>query len=199
MKKYLIFLSIILLFSSCSIYKTVMNVTRLKFKVSNVDQFKVNGISIADKQKLTDFNAGEILGLTTKVASGQLPVSFTLNIEAKNPNDGSGGYPKTDITLKSFPFKLFLNNKETISGNISGPMTIPGKGENSLIPLTIEMNLIQFFKDKGLNEIIDLALNLGGVKKTTSQIKLTAKPLLGTPIGDLDYPGEITILDKEFN
>ena len=78
------------------------------------------GISISDKDQLSDFNVGEILQLTTSVASGDLPVSFTLNVKASNPNDGSGGYGATDITLKSFPWKLIINDKETISGNIDG-------------------------------------------------------------------------------
>ena len=61
------------------------------------------------------------------------------------------------------------------------------------------MDLMKFFKDRGLESIINLALNLGGQKASTSSIKLVTKPVIGTPIGDLEYPEEITIVDQKFN
>ena len=57
----------IMIFTSCSVLQTVMNVSRLKFKVGNVDDFKVMGISIKDKQKLTDFNPLDLIKLTSVV------------------------------------------------------------------------------------------------------------------------------------
>ena len=176
-----------------------MNVSRLKFKVGNVDDFKVMGISIKDKQKLTDFNPLDLIKLTSVVTKGELPVTFTLFVEAKNQNDGTGGYPATDITLKSFPAKLYIDDKLTVTGNIGSPVIVPGVGENKLIPINIDMDLMKFFKDRGLESIINLALNLGGQKASTSSIKLVTKPVIGTPIGDLEYPEEITIVDQKFN
>lgn len=189
----------IMIFTSCSVLQTVMNVSRLKFKVGNVDDFKVMGISIKDKQKLTDFNPLDLIKLTSVVTKGELPVTFTLFVEAKNPNDGTGGYPATDITLKSFPAKLYIDDKLTVTGNIGSPVIVPGVGENKLIPINIDMDLMKFFKDRGLESIINLALNLGGQKASTSSIKLVTKPVIGTPIGDLEYPEEITIVDQKFN
>ena len=173
----------IMIFTSCSVLQTVMNVSRLKFKVGNVDDFKVMGISIKDKQKLTDFNPLDLIKLTSVVTKGELPVTFTLFVEAKNPNDGTGGYPATDITLKSFPAKLYIDDKLTVTGNIGSPVIVPGVGENKLIPINIDMDLMKFFKDRGLESII----------------KLVTKPVIGTPIGDLEYPEEITIVDQKFN
>ncbi|MAT56804.1 MAG: hypothetical protein K8F60_08510 [Melioribacteraceae bacterium] len=189
----------VMVFTSCSVLQTVMNVSRLKFKVNNVNEFKVLGISIKDKQKLSDFNPLDIIKLTASVAKGELPVTFTLFVEAENPNDGTGGYPATDITLKSFPAKLYIDDKLTVTGNIGEPVVVPGVGENKLIPINIDMDLMKFFKDKGLESIINLALNLGGQKANTSAIKLITKPVIGTPLGDLEYPDEITVVDQKFN
>ena len=33
----------------------------------------------------------------------------------------------------------------------------------------------------------------------TSAIKLITKPVIGTPLGDLEYPDEITVVDQKFN
>ncbi|MFH1195499.1 MAG: hypothetical protein V1720_07280 [bacterium] len=200
MKKYFVIIAISLLVAvGCSILKTISNISRLKFKLENVTDFKVSGISINNKTALKDFNTVDIVKLTAAVAKGEMPVTFILNVDAKNPNDGSGGYPATDISIKSFAWKLFVDQKETISGNISSPVSVPGKGESKVIPLEIKFDLFYFFKDKGFESLMNLALNLGGAKGSASQLKLIAEPVLGTPIGDLKYPEPITIVSQQFN
>lgn len=195
---YPLLLLIILSNLSCSVFKTLSNIGRLKFKISGVSDFTLNGISISNKSKLADFNAIDLLKLTSAFSQGNFPVSFTLNIDALNPNDGKGGYPSTDAAIKSFPFRLLLDNKETISGNISKPVTVPGTGEASIIPLQINLDLLSFFKDRGYESLINLALNLGGYGGSTSKVTLYAKPVVQTMIGDLSYPQEIKIVDFEY-
>jgi len=200
MKKYFTIIVLSLLVATgCSILKTISNISRLKFKLENVNDFKAAGITINNKSSLKDFNTVDVVKLTASVAKGELPITFVLNVEAKNPNDGSGGYPATDISIKAFPWKLYVDEKETIAGNISSPVTIPGKGQSKIIPLEIKFDLFYFFKDKGFESLMNLALNLGGAKGSASQLKLVAEPILGTPIGDIKYPDPITIVSKQFN
>ena len=157
------------------------------------------GISLADKKSLKDFNPVEILKLSTGLIKGNLPITFLINVEAVNPNDGSGGYPRTDLSISSFPWQLYINDKETVSGNIANPVYVPGKGESVLIPIQVEFDLAKSFKDKSLEDILVLMLQIGGVKGSTSNLRLVAKPVLGTPFGNLQYPDAITIVDKTFN
>ncbi len=200
MKKILLSIIIPLLLSnlSCSVFQTISNIGRLKFKLGNVNSFTLSGISVSNKSKLSDFNAVDLLKLSSSFAQGNFPVSFTLNVEALNPNDGTGGYPSTDATLKSFAWRLLLDNRETISGNIVQPVTVPGVGQVAIIPLQINLDLLSFFKDKGYESLINLALNLGGNKGSASQITLYAKPVISTMLGDLSYPQELKIVDFEF-
>ena len=183
---------------SCSVFQTISNIGRLKFKLSNVENFSLSGITVSNKSKLSDFNAIDLLKLSSSFAQGNFPVSFILNVEALNPNDGTGGYPSSNATLKSFAWRLLLDNKATISGNIAQPVSIPGTGQAALIPLQINMDLLSFFKDRGYESLINLALNLGGNKGTASQITLYAKPVVSTMLGDLSYPQELKIVDFEF-
>jgi hypothetical protein len=194
----LISLMILLTTSSCSVYETMVNLSRLQFKLGDVNNFTVNGIDISNKKSLNDFNPLEILNLTQAIASGKLPASFTLNVEAKNPNDGSGGYPKTNATLKKFPWRLEVDNVETISGNIGSPVTVPGTGEIQNIPLTMNIDLIEFFGNKGYENIMNLALTLGGQQGSSSKLALFATPTVTSPIGDIKYPGEIKIIEQTF-
>ena len=199
--KKIIFLFIVLLLLSnvsCSVFQTMNNIGRLKFKLGNVSNFTLSGITITNKSKLADFNALDLLKLSSSFAQENFPVSFTLNVEAVNPNDGTGGYPSTNATLKSFEWRLLLDNKETVTGNIAQPVTVPGTGQAAIIPLQVNMNLISFFKEKGYESLINLALNLGGKGGSASQITLYAKPVISTMLGDLSYPQELKIIDYEF-
>ena len=199
MKKLLLFSVILLLTtSSCSVYETMVNLSRLKFKLGTVNNFTISGINISSKKSLQDFSSLEIVNLTSVIASGKLPASFTLNVEAKNPNDGSGGYPKTDATLKAFPWRLEIDNVETISGNIGTPVSVPGTGEITNIPLTMNIDLIEFFGNKGFDNLLNLALSLGGQQGSSSRLSLYATPTVSSPIGDIKYPGELKIVDQSF-
>jgi hypothetical protein len=199
-KLVLIILSVAITFTiyQCSIYQTITNLSRLQFKLGEVNSFRVNDMDISNKSSLNDFNATDLIKLTSSFAQGKLPVSFVLNVDAKNPNDGTGGYARTDATLKSFKWRLFIDDKETISGDIDSPVTVPGTGEVTKIPLRVNIDLLQFFKDQGFDRVINLALALGGKNGSTSKITLFATPTVSTPIGNITYPGELKIIDTQF-
>ncbi len=200
MRKILLIILIAALFTGgCSVYKTVSNISRLKYKIHSAKDYKLLGIELKEKKSVKDFNSLEILKLSAGLIKGSLPLTFQLNIEAVNPNDGSGGFEKTDLTLESFPWKLLLNEKETVNGNIEKPIAIPGKGESVIIPIAIQINAAKLIKDKNLDDVIALILQIGGVKGSTSNLKLLAQPVIGTPFGKIEYPGEITVVDKTFN
>lgn len=201
MKSKIAFILIILssfILYQCSIYQTMTNLSRLQFKVGEINGFKVNNIDITNKSSLTDFSPTDVLALTSSFSQGKLPVSFVLNVDAKNPNDGTGGYARTDATLKSFKWRLFIDDTETISGDIDSPVTVPGTGEVTKIPLRINVDLFQFFKNQGFDKVINLALTLGGKNSTTSKITLYATPTVSTIFGDIKYPGELKIIDTQF-
>jgi hypothetical protein len=201
MKKIFYSLALLLLFStmSCSVYETMVNLSRLQFKLGDVTNFNVSGIDITNKSQLKDFTALEALKLSSVFASGKLPVSFTLNIEAKNPNDGTGGYAKTDATVNSMPWRLLIDDKETITGNISSPVTVPGTGELALIPIQIDIDLIQVIKNQGYESLLNLILALGGRESSAARLTVFTDPTVSTALGNINYPGELKIVDYKFS
>ncbi len=78
------------------------NLQHLKFRVADVSGFALSGISIANKQQLSDFSLMDGINLMAAYRGKKLPASFTLNIEALNPNDGTGESTPTTSTLTSF-------------------------------------------------------------------------------------------------
>ena len=196
---FAILLSLMLSGIQCSVYETLTNLSRLKFKVGAVNGFQISGIPFSGKSKLSDFNPLDLLKISSAFAQGSLPASFILNVEAKNPNDGTGGYKKTDATLQNFKWRLFLDEKETVSGDIEQPVTVPGTGDVTTIPLRINIDLMKFFKDKGYESIINLALALGGAEGSSTKIALYATPTVSSMLGNITYPGELKLVDYEFS
>ncbi len=199
--KKLILSSVILLSLtnvSCSVFNTIANISRLKFKLGAVSQVEINGIPIEGKKSINDFTPMELLKMTGTFTKGHLPVSFILNVEANNPNDGTGGYPRTDIGLKSFPWKLFIDGKETISGNLNNPVDVPGKGEVTIIPLKVDIDLFKFFGDQSYKSLINLVFAIAGSQGYSSKLALYAEPTISTVIGDITYPSELKIVSHEF-
>jgi hypothetical protein len=195
----LVIISFVILGIQCSVYESFTNLSRLQFKVGDVNGFQINGVSISNKSKLGDFNPLDLLNLSSSFAQSTLPASFVLNVDAKNPNDGTGGYKKSDATLQNFKWRLFLDDKETVSGDIDQPITIPGTGDVTTIPLRINLDLIKFFKDKGYESIINLALALGGTQGSSSKVTLYATPTVSSPFGNITYPGELKLVDTQFS
>jgi hypothetical protein len=193
-------IGIILIFlAGCAVLKTMENLARLKYRIHSAIDYQVLGIPVKEKKSMKDFKPFEIVKLSAGLLKGNMPLTFTLNIEAQNPNDGTSGSAQTDISIASFPWRLFLNEKEVVKGNIKEPIFVPGKGNSVMIPLEIEFDVAKLFKEKSLDDMLMLILQIGGVEGSTSNLKLKAQPSLGTPIGNIQYPDEITIVEKSFN
>ena len=185
------------LFSSCSVFNALKSISQLKYKLGTVGNFQLSGITITSKSKLSDFSPTDLLTLTGAVANGKLPVTFILNVEAYNPNT-QDGLNRSTVSLSNFPWRLLIDDKETISGNINAPVTVPGGNQTTIIPLQMQLDLFQFFGDRGYERLINLALKLGGQGGSATDIKLIAKPSISTEYGNMTYPGELTIISKEF-
>ncbi|MBK9248125.1 MAG: hypothetical protein IPM69_08450 [Ignavibacteria bacterium] len=182
-----------------SIMNALNNVQRLQFKLENVANFRVAGISTSNKSTLSDFSIIDGLSLSRAVATGKLPVEFTINVAAVNPNDGKGGSPSRTATLSSLDFRLLIDDVQTIKGDITSPLDIPGTGQSTIIPVTVSLDLYEYFGNKGYDGLVNLALALGGAKGSASHIKLDARPTVSTVLGPVSYPGRITIVDKQYS
>jgi hypothetical protein len=184
---------------SCTVAKDIQqamtNLSRCKFKLDSVSGFTLAGVQLAGKSNI-NFSDGATL--LAAFAQNELPASFTLGVAAINPNDGTGGTAKASATLIRFPWTLIIDNTLTIQGDIPSQVVIPGTGQQSMIPLNIQLDLAKFFKDKGYEHMINLALALGGASHSPSRITLRARPTLNTDFGPMTYPGELDIVDKEF-
>ena len=204
MKKLKLFILLLIVFAlcniSCSVYQTIVNISRLKFKLANVSDYTVCGVNIANKKSINDLSPMEAIKLTASFVNKSMPSSFILNISAVNPNDGKGGYPSTNATIVAFPWRLVIDGKETITGDLAQPVAVPGTGQETVIPIRITIDLYKLFSNKEYEGIINLAMNLSGNSNgNASKIVIYAKPKVATPLGNISYPQEVKIVSLEYS
>ncbi len=184
------------IFVQCSLIQTFINLTRVKFKLQGVENIYVANVSVMNKTRLSDFSAIDILQLSASVLKGTLPVTFVLNVNAVNPNQATAKSSAPSATITSFPWRLVVDSKEVLRGNISQPITIPGNGQQANIPIAIGFDLMKTFKDKSYEGLVDLVLRATGRSTGSTSLELYASPTVRTEIGNIGYPGEIKIISK---
>lgn len=202
MKKFLvpiIAVLILMTITSCAGLKdTITNVQRLQFKLGGVSGFTVAGVGLQNYSSPSNINPLDLLKLTSSFTKGQLPVNFTLDLLAKNPDDGTGGAKESSQIIKKIEWRLLVDNQETINGIIGNSIMIPGVGQTATIPVQISLDLMQYFRNGQLDNLINLAMALGGKNSSASRLTLKIKPTVETFLGEITYPGEIQVIDKEF-
>lgn len=182
-------------FNSCQTLNALAGLSKLQFKLDNIGQVSLAGVNLQNKRSASDFSVMDGLNLVNAFRTGRFPLTFTLNVAAKNPNERSANLSSVELT--EFPWRLMVDGKETIYGEIGSPVSVPSGGETRVLPLSVSIDLKQFFGDRGYDDILNLALTLAG-QGGTSKLQLMARPSLRTPIGAFRYPSELTIVDHEF-
>ncbi|MCB0713382.1 MAG: LEA type 2 family protein [Ignavibacteriae bacterium] len=195
-------LTALLFLSGCQTLKDAAgalgSLKQLQFKLGDVDNFKAAGIDISKLSSPSSFSLTDAAKALSAYQSKKLPVSFTLNVLAKNPNTGTSTTKGTDLLLKKLEWTLYIDGKETINGIAGNGLRIPGTGETTTIPLSMSLDLLEFFGNKGYEDLMNLAFAIGGVSGSSSRLTLKGFVTVNTPLGDVKYPDELTIVNASF-
>lgn len=199
--KFLLPVMVILFISvqyNCTgVENAIQNAQRLQFRLGKVDNLNLAGVRLKNITSLRDINVFDGASLLAAFASGKMPATFTVNLIAKNPNTAGGSSESTAI-LKSMDWRLLIDNKDILGGAINTPVTIPGVGQETVVPIPVTVDLLKFFGDGGYESLLNLALAIGGKTGNSSRLTLKIKPTVDTFLGAITYPGEINVIDKEF-
>ena len=192
-------LSAVLLFAvmlgGCSVYKSLVNLSNVKFRIKDVNEFEVLGIKISQKSGLNDLNFSDIAKLTQAKFSDSLPVSLTIDIEARN--DSKGSYATSDLQIVRFPFTLKIDDKKIFEGKVNRKIKIPGKNTIVTFPVNVSFDVLKVFNELSADEIISLIFDLGGKNKNLDRIKIEAEPEIQLPEG-FSFTKKVTITDQVF-
>ncbi len=195
MKKLVFIASFILsltIISGCDILdqaRQVAMLSKCEFKLSSVDQLQLAGVNIQHINKLTDLNIMDAAKITTAAMGSSLPLNFTLNVEAKNPNSATAGMTKLD-------WILLIDDIEMVSGVNNQRVQIPANGGTAILPLTIGIDLKQALKGRSADAIANFGLNLAGAGNKPTRITLKAKPTIMVGSQSIAYPGYLTVQNE---
>lgn len=188
----------VILFGCSGIKDTVENAERLKFKLGSVDKISIGGVNFSNITSVDQLNISQSANLLANLASGKLPASMTVNLIAKNPDTYPGGTKESSSLIKGLDYRLLIDSKEMLAGEIDKTIEIPGVGKQVTIPIPVKLDLFQLLGDGGLDRIINLVNAMNGTGGASSRVSLKIKPTIDTFLGGISYPGEIEVISKEF-
>lgn len=192
MKRFLVLAFMTLILSSCDVAKQVQQMAmfaKCDFRLKTVENTNLAGVNIQRIQKLSDLNFIDAARISAGMTAKELPLTFTLNVEARNPN-------ATPASMQRIDWILLIDNIEMATGTNTQQIMIPANQGTVNIPLQISSDLKKSLSGKSGTAILNFGFNLAGSGNTPSRITLKAKPtiLFGTiPIA---YPGYITVTQE---
>jgi len=195
---YLVMVSVLIFYiSGCAdikrIANSLTNISKLEFSLDGVTGMSVEGVRLDRIKSLKDLSVLDGLKLANAYKNKTLNTSFIINVLAENPNGLESGQKNISATIEDLQWDLYIDDIKTISGGLASPVKVPGGGGSEIIPLRIDLNLVDYFQNRGYDALINLVLNIGGLKSDPSVIRLSAKPTVGTSFGPIAYPGTIDI------
>src|SRR5437763_15336643 len=75
--------------NSCATLNALAGLSRIQFKLNDVNSVRLAGIDIANKHSVSDFSVMDGINLAAAFANGQFPLTFTLAVAANDPNAAS--------------------------------------------------------------------------------------------------------------
>ncbi len=179
------------LFSSCEVLKELKTFAKCDFKMGKLVNPNLAGVSIKDKKKVTDLSFRDAAKLTYALTKGSLPLNFTLNIDAKNPNPSKA-------SLNSMEWIAFIDGIEMVRGNMNQRIEIAANNGVATIPLNVNIDLKKALNKKTKDALLNFGFNLADASDQPTRVSLKIKPTIVVANIPLTYPGYFTVT-KEFS
>lgn len=186
MKTKALFVCIVIFFSSCDALKELSAFSKCQFRMDTLTQPELAGVRLDNKNSINDLTILDATKVTTAFLSGNMPLSFNLNVEAKNPNP-------TQAAINKLEWIAILDGVEMVSGVLNDRIVIAPNNGKTMIPVKISVDLKEVLSGKSKDALINLAMNLSDPNGKPSRVKLKVKPTLLLGSVPIDYPGYITL------
>lgn len=188
MKKAVLAIGLLTLTTGCAFLDQFLQMNafaRCQFRLVSVENPALAGIRIDGKRSIKDFGVVDALKFASATSGNSLPLTFTLNIEARNPNTQTAA-------MNSMAWILLIDGNEMTRGEVSQRVEIAPNGSAPL-PLQIALDLRQVLSGQSLEAMINLAFNVAGEGTHPTRITLKAKPSIMVAGQSVDFPDYITV------
>ncbi len=190
MKQKVLFIILVLFIASCAQIKEFTNLLNCDFRLSSADNITLGGMNVQKFKSFTDLTIMDGAKLLANVASGTLPLNFTLNVEARNPNTQKAALNKLD-------WIAFIDDTQIATGTTTQRVEIAPNNGTGTFPIQINTDLAKLLSGQAAKNIVNFGLNLVDAGNRPTRISLKAKPTIMVGNYALQYPGYITI-KKDF-
>ena len=188
LKKTLIILFVTMGLASCDVLNQVAqmaNLVNCTFDFNSVNQIQMLCVNLSKGMSKTDLNATQLLSLADAIMRKQLPVTFNVNVDVKNPNSIAAAMTKMDYILT-------LNGKQVVSTTMNNGINVPAKS-SSVVSIPITTDLFQLFSGESADAIVNLAFKLAGASSNPVNVGLKVKPYINIGNQQLAYPDFISM------
>jgi len=186
-KLFLLSLFICIIFYSCQQINQMSNFLKCEFRIGSVQNTHLAGINVQEIRSISDLNLIDAGRLTAAYAQGSLPLTMTLNIDAKNPNNNQAA-------MNRMEWILMIEGKELVTGVLNDKVSLSPNGGTSTIPLSIQADLKKIMSNNSTQENINLGLGLiDNGNKPSKKLSLKIKPSIMIGNLNIPYPGYITV------
>ncbi len=154
-----------------------------QFRLASVTDTTLAGVRL---QGASNLSAAQMLKATATYASGTLPLGFTVQVQAKNPNPSPAG-------MNRLEWILLIDDEPMTEGVMERTVTIPANDGVGTFDLAMALDLKKTLSGKSLDSMVALARAIAGEGDKPSRVTLKVKPaiLVGTYV--LRYPGYVTV------
>ena len=184
---FIMTIAIAVVIVSCTELKQLATLAKCDFKLKSVDNIQLAGVNIQQMQNLSQVNALDVVKLTSAYMSKNLPLSFNLNVDTRNPNP-------TKAALTALDWILQIDDIDMTHGILNKRIEIAPNGGITTIPMNMNFDLFKVLTGESKDAVLNFAFNLTGVgNNTPSRITLKAKPTVMIGSVPIQYPGYISI------
>jgi hypothetical protein len=182
-------LTLIVVVSSCDVVNnlsSMYNFTKCDFRLSTVDNIRLAGVNVQNVTNFSNLSIMDVARITSAYASNQIPLSFNLNVEVKNPN-------KEKAVMNGMEWIVLIDNIEMTRGQVSNRIEVMPNNQTAIMPLTLSFDLKKVLTGKSADAVANFGMNLAGSGNRPSRITLKAKPSVVVGGVTFPYPDYITI------
>ena len=185
-----VFILMILLASismnSCNFLKEITTLGKCEFRMTTLEDPEIAGVDVSQIRSFTDLNFVDMGIISASILKGDLPLSFTLNVEARNPNPAMAA-------LNSLEYLAFIDDVEVARGNLDRRIEIPANGGVTSIPLRLNTDLIDILKKDSRQALVNFGLNLADAGNQPTRVSIKVKPTILVGAMEINYPGYFTV------
>jgi hypothetical protein len=165
------------------------NFSKCEFRLESLTDIKLAGINIQNATSMADLGIMDYAKISSAIASGALPFSFNLNVQARNPNPGTASMNKLD-------WILLIDKIEMTRGILDKRIEILPQNI-ATFPVAMNFDLMKALSGKSGEALLNLAFNLSGSGERPTRITLKAKPTIMIGTNPIQYPGYNSV-DQDF-